>query len=118
MRFVTQAFEHRTFFTRLHQFVLASDAFVVAPGGIGTVLETLMIWQLLQVKHLVGTPLILVGEMWPGLIEWARHTMLSTDPPLAGVEDLAIPRCVANADEAIALIRQEHDAWLNRARRP
>src|SRR5262245_8312815 len=33
--FVTEAFEHRTFFTRLHQFVLASDAFVVAPGGIG-----------------------------------------------------------------------------------
>src|SRR4029453_3559146 len=41
--FVTEAFEHRTFFTRLHQFVLASDAFVVAPGGIGTVLETMMI---------------------------------------------------------------------------
>src|SRR5262249_14752160 len=50
--FVTQAFEHRTFFTRLHQFVLASDAFIVAPGGIGTVLETMMIWQLLQVGHL------------------------------------------------------------------
>jgi predicted Rossmann-fold nucleotide-binding protein len=31
--FVGQAFEHRTFFTRLHQFVLTSDAFVVAPGG-------------------------------------------------------------------------------------
>ena len=48
--FVTEAFEHRTFFTRLHQFVLASDAFVVAPGGIGTVLETMLIWQLLQVQ--------------------------------------------------------------------
>ena len=31
--FVTQTFEHRTFFTRLHQFVLASDAFIVAPPG-------------------------------------------------------------------------------------
>jgi hypothetical protein len=41
--FVEQAFEHRTFFTRLHHFVLASDAFVVVPGGIGTVLETMMI---------------------------------------------------------------------------
>ena len=70
--FVTEAFEHRTFFTRLHQFVLTSDAFVVAPGGIGTVLETMMIWQLLQVRHLQDTPLILVGKMWPGLIEWAR----------------------------------------------
>ena len=44
--FVEQAFEHGTFFTRLHHFVIASDAFVVVPGGIGTVLETLMIWQL------------------------------------------------------------------------
>src|SRR5438034_8476946 len=49
--FVEQVFEHRTFFTRLHHFVLASDAFVVAPGGIGTVLEATMIWQLLQVHH-------------------------------------------------------------------
>jgi predicted Rossmann-fold nucleotide-binding protein len=37
--FVEQAFEHGTFFTRLHHFVIASDAFVVVPGGIGTVLE-------------------------------------------------------------------------------
>ncbi|MCL4222481.1 MAG: LOG family protein [Phycisphaerales bacterium] len=29
----------------MHHFVIASDAFVVAPGGIGTVLETIMIWQ-------------------------------------------------------------------------
>jgi hypothetical protein len=56
--FVTQAYEHRTFFTRLHQFVLMSDAFVVMPGGIGTVLEAMMIWQLLQVGHLQDTPLI------------------------------------------------------------
>jgi uncharacterized protein (TIGR00730 family) len=112
--FVTQAFEHRTFFTRLHQFVLTSDAFIVAPGGIGTVLETMMIWQLLQVRHLERTPLILVGKMWLGLIEWARSSMLAGgDPPLANVEDMAIPRCVANADEAIALIRAHHQIWLS-----
>ena len=111
--FVAQAFEHRTFFTRLHQFVLASDAFVVAPGGIGTVLETMMIWQLLQVRHLADTPLILVGKMWPGLIEWARNSMLSVDPTLANPEDMTIPRCVANSDEAINLIRAHHQLWLS-----
>lgn len=110
--FVGQAFEHRTFFTRLHQFVLTSDAFIVAPGGIGTVLETLMIWQLLQVHHLNDTPLILVGKMWPGLIDWARTSMLSADPPLANKEDLNIPQCVTNSDEAIALIRISHARWL------
>ena len=109
--FVTEAFEHRTFFTRLHQFVLASDAFLVAPGGIGTVLETMMIWQLLQVKHLRDAPLVLVGNMWPGLIEWARKAMLAQDPPLASAEDFAIPRCVANADEAITVLRDCHQSW-------
>lgn len=115
--FVAQAFEHRTFFTRLHQFVLTSDAFIVAPGGIGTVLETMMIWQLLQVRHLENTPLILVGKMWPGLIEWARSSMLSVDTPLANAEDITIPRCVPNADEAIALIREHHQVWLSKNRR-
>lgn len=112
--FVTEAYEHRTFFTRLHQFVLSSDAFVVAPGGIGTVLETLMIWQLLQVRHLSDTPLILVGAMWPGLVEWARTTMLATDPPLASAEDFAIPRCVGDADQAIAIIRDHLARWSGR----
>ena len=103
--FVELAFEHRTFFTRLHHFVLASDAFIVAPGGIGTVLETMMIWQLLQVHHLEHTPLILVGKLWPGLIEWVRESMLSFETPLINAEDVEIPVCVANADEAIAIIR-------------
>jgi uncharacterized protein (TIGR00730 family) len=111
--FVTQAFEHKTFFTRLHHFVLASDAFIVAPGGIGTVLETLMVWQLLQVGHLRDTPLILVGRMWPGLVEWARTAMLSVDGHLASADDLSIPKCVANADEAIALVRNHHEKWLS-----
>jgi uncharacterized protein (TIGR00730 family) len=111
--FVTQAFEHRTFFTRLHHFVLASDAFIVAPGGIGTALETLMVWQLLQVGHVRDVPLILVGRMWPGLVEWARTAMLSVDPPLANPEDISIPQCVANADEAVALVRHHHERWLS-----
>jgi uncharacterized protein (TIGR00730 family) len=112
--FVELAFKHRTFFTRLHHFVLASDAFIVAPGGIGTVLELMLIWQLLQVRHLEHTPLILVGGMWPGLIDWARRSMISMETPLANAEDIDIPQCVANGDEAIAIIRQYHSQWLTR----
>jgi uncharacterized protein (TIGR00730 family) len=110
--FVEQAFEHKTFFTRLHQFVLMSDAFVVAPGGIGTVLELMMIWQLLQVKHLHDTPLILVGKMWADLVDWARTHLLTTQPPLANPEDMKIPHCVSTADEAITLIRAHHARWV------
>jgi uncharacterized protein (TIGR00730 family) len=110
--FVEQAFEHRTFFTRLHHFVLTSDAFVIAPGGIGTVLETMMIWQLLQVRHLHDTPLILVGKMWADLVGWARTHLLTSQPPLANPADVMIPRCVNTADEAIALLREHHAQWL------
>src|SRR5262245_61210570 len=108
--FVELAYEHRTFFTRLHHFVLASDAFIVAPGGIGTVLETTMIWQLLQVRHLQQTPLILVGKMWPGLIDWVRTSMLTFETPLINAEDADIPVCVRNAEEAIEIISRHRRA--------
>jgi uncharacterized protein (TIGR00730 family) len=108
--FVELAYEHKTFFTRLHHFVLASDAFIVAPGGIGTVLETMMIWQLLQVRHLEQTPLILVGKLWPGLVEWVRTSMLSFETPLINPEDVDIPICVNSAEEAIDIIRRHRQA--------
>src|SRR5262245_34724267 len=104
--FVTSAFEHRTFFSRLHQFVLVSDAFVVVPGGIGTVLETMMIWQLLQVRKLGDTPLILVGPMWTGLVDWHRRAMLRPGFELASPGDMDIPQCVPGAAEAIAILRR------------
>jgi hypothetical protein len=109
--FVEQAFEHKTFFTRLHHFVLTSDAFVVAPGGIGTVLELMMIWQLLQVRHVHDTPLILVGKMWATLVDWAKTHLLDPRLQLAKPEDMTIPRCVNTADEAILLIRGHHAKW-------
>jgi len=109
--FVEQAFEHQTFFTRLHQFVLMSDAYIVAPGGIGTVLESMMIWQLLQVRHLHDTPLIFAGPMWKGLVDWAATQMLRPGFELANAEDMQIPRCVDGADQAIAIIREHHARW-------
>jgi hypothetical protein len=109
--FVEDAFEHGTFFTRLHQFVLMSDAFIVAPGGIGTVLESMMIWQLLQVRHLHDTPLIFTGPMWKGLVDWAGGQMLRPGFELASPEDIQIPRCVDTADAAISLIREHHARW-------
>src|SRR6187402_3043878 len=109
--FVAQAFEHKTFFTRLQHFVIASDAFVVVPGGIRTVLEMLMIWQLLQVRHVNNVPLILVGKMWKGLVDWASSSMLDPRLHLANPDDLTIPRCLETADEAIAVVGELHAAW-------
>jgi hypothetical protein len=109
--FVEQAFEHETFFTRLHQFVLMSDAYIVAPGGIGTLLEATMIWQLLQVRQL-DVPLIFAGPMWRGLVDWTRAQMLRPGFELAGERDLSIPICVDDAAGAIALVREHHSKWL------
>jgi uncharacterized protein (TIGR00730 family) len=92
--FVGQAYEHRTFFSRLHHFMIISDAFVVVPGGIGTLLELSLAWQLLQVRKLYNTPLIVVGKMWGELVEWGRCSMLREGNELASDIDFTIPRCV------------------------
>ncbi len=114
--FVEEVFEHETFFTRLHHFVLMSDAFVVAPGGIGTALEALMIWQLLQVRHLHDTPLIFVGPMWKGLVDWASQSMLRPGFEMASPQDLQIPQCVDGAEQAVALVREHYSRWQSTQR--
>lgn len=108
--YVDDMFSHGTFFTRLHQFVLMSDAYVVVPGGVGTLLEMTMIWQLLQVRRL-DAPLILVGPMWRGLIDWARSQMLRPGFELAGPQDFDIPNCVDTTDEAMGIIRRHRQEW-------
>jgi uncharacterized protein (TIGR00730 family) len=110
--FVSQAFGHQTFFSRLHHFMIASDAFVVVPGGIGTLLEMSLAWQLLQVRKLYNTPLILVGKMWPELIEWARKSMLVEGSELASEVDFEIPECVGSIEETVALISKHRAQWL------
>jgi predicted Rossmann-fold nucleotide-binding protein len=116
--FVSDAFEHGTFFTRLHHFVLVSDAFVVVPGGIGTVLELMMIWQLLQVRKLHDTPLILAGRMYEDLVRWCKTNMLRPDCPLASPHDMTIPVCVEDGPSIIEIIRARHAAWKADGERP
>jgi predicted Rossmann-fold nucleotide-binding protein len=76
----------------------------------------MMVWQLLQVRHVQAVPLILVGKMWAHLVEWAREHLLTTQPPLANPEDVEIPRCVNTADEAVALLREHQAAWARGAK--
>ena len=110
--FVGQAYEHRTFFSRLHHFMIISDAFVVVPGGIGTLLELSLAWQLLQVRKLYNTPLIVVGTMWRELVEWGRGNMLREGSELANPIDFEIPHCVKTIEETVAIIRQNRELWL------
>ncbi len=107
--FVDKVFRHRTFFSRLHHFVRLSSAFIVFPGGIGTSLETFMVWQLLQVKHMKEHPLILVGTMWNGLIDWIRDTMVERG--LVSPPDLDVVKVVSSAEEAVPIIRTSYERF-------
>ncbi len=120
--FVERVYTHESFFTRLHQFARLSQAYVVFGGGIGTTLEMLLIWQLLQVRHIPDAPLILVGDMWSGLIDWAKTHMLSATPHLADAEDLERPICVQRPEQALELLRSHitkfHQGAAGRHRTP
>jgi uncharacterized protein (TIGR00730 family) len=109
--FVGQVYEHKSFFSRLHHFVLRSNAFVVVPGGIGTTLEMMMIWQLLQVRKLYDTPFVLVGQMWSDLVDWAERHMIDHRPQLASPRDMTIPECVDSVQEAFELVRLDYGRW-------
>ncbi|MBK5258776.1 MAG: LOG family protein [Thermoanaerobaculia bacterium] len=107
--FVDKVFRHRTFFSRLHHFVRLSSAFIVMPGGIGTALELFMVWQLLQVKHMKSHPLILVGTMWPPLLEWIKGSMIERG--LVSPPDLDVVAIVPSAEEAIKIIAASYEQF-------
>lgn len=100
--FVEKVYRHRTFFSRLHHFIRLSSAFVVLPGGIGSTLEAMMVWQLLQAKHLPPTPFLLYGEHWHGLHRWLGEEACSRD--YVSTEDMQLPTLVATVDEAVESI--------------
>ena len=113
-RFIDRLSLHRTFFSRLHHFVRLSHAYVVLPGGIGTSLETFMMWQLLQVGYIKDRPLILVGDMWKGLLNWMGKEMVPRN--LVFADELSVARVVPDVKSAVAILREykeKFDANLN-----
>lgn len=66
------------FSTRLDNFTLLSNAVIVAPGGIGTILELFYTWQVLQTKKINHIPIILMGKQWKGLVKWLKKAPLKS----------------------------------------
>ncbi len=102
MPFVEKVYRHRTFFSRLHHFIRLSSAFIVLPGGIGSTLEAMMVWQLLQAKHLPPTPFLLYGNHWHGLYAWLEEEACGRGYVSTG--DMQLPTLVATVDEAVDCI--------------
>jgi hypothetical protein len=56
-------------------------------------------------------PLVFVGRMWKGLVDWASGAMLRPGFELANPADLRLPRCVDDAEQAIAIVREHQLRW-------
>jgi uncharacterized protein (TIGR00730 family) len=89
---VTLPFEH--FASRKSTFFMHSVAYIVLPGGYGTLDELFECLTLIQTKRIPPCPVILVGKsFWSGLTHWIREQLLanhlvdSADPYLFTVED-------------------------------
>ncbi len=69
--------DYKYFFTRKVMFVKYAVAYVVLPGGFGTLDELFEALTLIQTKRIRAFPVILMGnEYWQGLFDWLRKTML------------------------------------------
>jgi hypothetical protein len=106
-------FHHKRFSSRLDEFMRISHGIVVTPGGIGTVLELLYSWQLLQVGHMERKPIILLGStFWHGFMQWLKDMPLRHN--LMSAADFNYITIVDTPEEAIALLRPEIAAFRAR----
>jgi len=76
-KYVTRLIDFKYFFCRKVMFLKYSRAFVVFPGGFGTLDELFEAITLVQTKRVDPFPVILVGkEYWKGLVSWIKNTLL------------------------------------------
>ena len=102
-------FYHKRFSSRLDEFMRISHAVVITPGGIGTLLELLYTWQLIQVNHISERPIILVGDMWNGFFDWIKSEPLKAQ--LLDKADLDNIVIVKNVHEVTKLLKPEIKAF-------
>ena len=79
-KYVDLGVENRYFFTRKVMFLKYSQAFVIFPGGVGTLDELFEVLTLIQTKKIDRVPVVLLGtSYWNGLREWIVSTMLGEE---------------------------------------
>lgn len=97
---------HRYFFVRKVMFVKYAQAFIVCPGGFGTLDELFEVLTLIQTNKLSPVPVILVGsEYWSGLKQWIVDVMLHQANNISE-KDLDLIPITDDADEVVSIIRQ------------
>ena len=93
----------RYFFARKTMFLKYAQAFVIMPGGFGTLDEMFEALTLVQTQKVTRFPVILFGTAyWGGLLDWLRATVGPSGK--IGPADLDLLQCTDDVDEAVALI--------------
>ena len=106
----------RYFFVRKTMFVKYAQAFVILPGGFGTLDELFEALTLVQTRKVTRFPVILFGsDYWSGLVDWIRDTMVAAGT--VGTADLDLLQVTDDVGEAVALI-QAADAARSHAPDP
>ena len=99
--YVEIGLEFRYFFVRKTVFVKYSQAFVVLPGGFGTLDELFEAVTLVQTGKITRFPIVLVGsEYWQGLLAWITGTMLPSGK-ISGLD----PELIRLADDPAEVVR-------------
>ena len=92
------------FFVRKVIFIKYSQAFVILPGGFGTLDELFEALTLIQTKKIARRPIVLLGkEYWSDLTDWIEKTMLGEEKNISA-SDLDLFRLVDSSDEAVQYI--------------
>lgn len=96
------------FFVRKVMFIKYAQAFVVMPGGFGTLDELFEALTLIQTKKIKKFPIVLFGsDFWSGLIDWIKETLLKEYHNISP-EDLDLIKVVDDVDEAVKHVSQFH----------
>ena len=119
---VSQTFRH--FFARKYMFVRFATAYVVMPGGFGTLDEVLEALTLIQTKKSPRIPLILVGSpFWAGMLDWFRTRLVADG--MISPEDIELLQVIDEPQQVVAAIfkyyerrgferlPEEHELLLN-----
>jgi len=104
--YLTRVISFRYFFVRKVMFVKYSKAFVILPGGFGTLDELFESITLIQTRKVPPFPVILVGEdaYWDGLLSWLRGALVETGK--ISSQDLAVLKRARTTAEVLSFVEE------------
>jgi uncharacterized protein (TIGR00730 family) len=108
-RYADLRIEFRYFFVRKTMFVKYAEAFVIFPGGMGTMDELFEALTLIQTGKIEHFPVVLVGrDYWQGLLTWIGGTVLSEGK--ISPDDLDLAVVTDDLDEVVRVIVERSHA--------